>query len=136
MALEHLSCGHCQRKNLHFQTLCNSLSPLLVFASLKKKDHLYSALTIHPLYLKEYPTHGYSKQIERIYIQFSSVTQSCPTFCNPINCNTPGRHVHHQLLEFTQTHVHRVSDAIQPSHPLVYPIPPALNPSQHQGLFQ
>ena len=69
-------------------------------------------------------------------IQFSSVTQSCPTLCNPMNHSTPGLPIHHQLLEFTQTHVHWVSDAIQPSHPLSSPSPPAPNPSQHQGLFQ
>ena len=68
--------------------------------------------------------------------QFSSVAQLCPTLCNPMNRSTPGLPVHHQLLEFTQTHVHRVSDAIQPSHPLSSPSPPAPNPSQHQGLFQ
>ena len=69
-------------------------------------------------------------------VQFSSVTQSCPTLCDHMNCSTPGLPVHHQLLEFTQTHVHRVSDAIQPSHPLSSPSPPAPNPSQHQSLFQ
>ena len=69
-------------------------------------------------------------------IQFCSVTQSCPTLCNPRNHSTPGLPVHHQLPEFTQTHVHRVSDAIQPSHPLSSPSPPVPNPSQHQGLFQ
>ena len=69
------------------------------------------------------------------FIQFSSVTQSCPTLCNPMNHSTPGLPVHHQLPEFTQTHVHRVGDAIQPSHPLSSPSPPAPNPSQHQGLF-
>ena len=69
-------------------------------------------------------------------VQFSSVAQSCLTLCNPMNCSTPGLPVHHQLLEFTQTHVHRVSDAIQPSHPLSSPSPPAPNPSQHQSLFQ
>ena len=68
--------------------------------------------------------------------QIRSVTQSCPTLCDPMNCSTPGLPVHHQLLEFTQTHVHRVSDAIQPSHPLSSPFPPAPNPSQHQSLFQ
>ena len=68
--------------------------------------------------------------------QFSSVTQLCPTLCNPMNRSTPGLPVHHQLPEFTQTQVHRVGDAIQPSHPLSSPSPPALNPSQHQGLFQ
>ena len=69
-------------------------------------------------------------------VQFSSVAQSCPTLCDPINHSTPGLPVHHQLPEFTQTHVHRVSDAIQPSHPLLSPSPPAPNPSQHQSLFQ
>ena len=68
--------------------------------------------------------------------QFSSVTQSCPTLCDPMNLSTPGLPVHHQLPKFTQTHVHQVSDAIQPSHPLLSPSPPASNPSQHQGLFQ
>ena len=69
-------------------------------------------------------------------IQFSSVSQSCPILCDPMNCNTLGLPVHHQLPEFTQTHVHRVGDAIQPSHPLSSPSPPAHNPSQHQSLFQ
>ena len=67
---------------------------------------------------------------------FSSVTQSCPILCDPMNRSTPALPVHHQLPESTQTHVHRVSDAIQPSHPLSSPSPPALNLSQHQGLFQ
>ena len=69
-------------------------------------------------------------------VQFSSVAQSCPTLCDPVNRSTPGLPVHHQLPEFTQTHVHRVSDAIQPSHPLSSPSPPAPNPSQHQSLLQ
>ena len=69
-------------------------------------------------------------------VQFSSVTQSCPTLCDPMNCSTPGLPVHHQLPEFTQTHVHWVGDAIQPSHPLSSPSPAALNPSQYQILFQ
>ena len=68
-------------------------------------------------------------------VQFCSVTQSCPTLWDPMDRSTPGFPVHHQLLEFTQTHVHRVSDAIQPSHPLSSPSP-ALNLSQNQGLFQ
>ena len=67
--------------------------------------------------------------------QFSSVTQSCPILCDPMDCSTPGLPVHHQLPEFTQTHVHWVGDAIQPSHPLSSPAPPAFNLSQHQGLF-
>ena len=69
-------------------------------------------------------------------VQFSSVAQLCPTLCNPMNRSRLGLPVHHQLLESTQTHAHRVEDAIQPSHPLSSPSPPALNPSQHQGLFQ
>ena len=68
--------------------------------------------------------------------QFSSAAQLCPTLCDPMNYSTPGLPVHHQLPEFTQTHVHRVSDAIQPSHPLSSPSPPAPNSSQHQRLFQ
>ena len=68
--------------------------------------------------------------------QIRSVTQSCPTLCNPMNRSTPGLPVHHQLLAFTETHVHRVGDAIQPSHALSSPSPPAPNPSQHQSLFQ
>ena len=66
----------------------------------------------------------------------SSVTQSCPALCDPMNRSTPGLPVHHQLPEFTQTHVHWVGGAIQPSHPLSSPSPPVPNPSQHQGLFQ
>ena len=69
-------------------------------------------------------------------VQFSSVAQSCPTLCDPMNRSTPGLPVHHQLPEFTQTHIHRVSDAIQPSHPLSSPSPPAPSPSQHLSLFQ
>ena len=69
-------------------------------------------------------------------VQLSSVAQSCLTLCYPMNRSTSGLPIHHQLLEFTQTHVHRVGDAIQPSHPLLSPSPPAPNPSQHQSLFQ
>ena len=69
-------------------------------------------------------------------VQFSSVAQSCLTLCDPMNRSTPSLPVHHQLPEFTQTHAHRVSDAIQPSHLLSSPSPPAPNPSQHQSLFQ
>ena len=77
--------------------------------------------------LSWYPTHG---------VQFSSVAQLCLTLCNSMDCSTPGLPVNHQLLEFTQTHVHRVGDAIQPSYPLSSPSPPASSPSQHQSLFQ
>ena len=68
--------------------------------------------------------------------QIRSVAQSCPTLCDPMNRSMPGLPVHHQPPEFTQTHVHRVSDAIQPSHPLASPSPPVPNPSQHQSLCQ
>ena len=78
--------------------------------------------------MSRYKQHAYS-------VQFSSVAQSCPTLCDPMNHSTPDFPVYHQLPEFTQTHVHRVSDAIQPSHPLSSPSPPAPNPSQHQSLF-
>ena len=83
------------------------------------------------------PDRGTLKIISRFSsVQFSSVAQSCPTLCDPMNCSMPGVPVHHQLPEFTQTHVHRVSDAIQLSHPLSSPSPPAPNPSQHLNLFQ
>ena len=92
-------------------------------------------------------TNSICLQIERSFIinyippalqsvQFSSVAQSCPTLCDLMNRSTPGLPVHHQLPEPTQTRVHRVGDAIQPSHPLSFPSPPAPNPSQHQGLFK
>ena len=84
---------------------------------------LHSSVTFFPMWC-QFTLH--------FRIQFISVAQSCPTLCNPINRSTPGLPVHHQLPEFTQTHVHQVSDAIQP----LSPSPPALNPSQHQGLFQ
>ena len=82
------------------------------------------AIYCHPAYLTSMQS------------QLSSVAQSCPTLCDPMTCSTPGLPVHYQLPEFTQTHVHRVSDAIQPSHPLSSPSPPAPNHSQHQSLFQ
>ena len=86
-------------------------------------SHILSALNIHRL------PHYQS-------VQFSSVAQSCPTLCNPMNRSMPGLPVHHKLLEFTQTHAHRVGNAIQPSHPLSSPSPPAPNHSQHQGLLK
>ena len=78
---------------------------------------------------------GFTGEFNQTF-QFSSVAQWCPTLCHPMNCSMPGLPVHHQLPEFTQPHVHRVSDAIQPSHPLSSPSPLAPNPSQHQSLFQ
>ena len=75
----------------------------------------------------------YILSVSMNHLAFSSVAQLCLTLCDPMNCSMPGLPVHHQRPEFTQTHVHRVSDAIQPSHPLSSPSPPAPNPSQHQS---
>ena len=87
------------------------------------------------------PLESYAKlfvplHFSREWYQFSSVAQLCPTLCDPMDCSTPGLRVHHQLPEPAQTHVHRVGDAIQPSHPLSSPSPPAFSLSQHRGLFQ
>ena len=97
-------------------------------------DKLYS-LSLLQVFTKVY---SYTLISWYVFISqsVSSVTQSCPTLCYPMNRSTPGLPVHHQLPEFTQTHVHRVGDAIQPSHPLLSPSPPAPNPPQHQSLFQ
>ena len=76
------------------------------------------------------------QQPKNVQVHFSSATQLCQILFDPMDCSTPGFPVYHQLLELTQTHVHRDGDAIQPSHPLSSPFPPALNLSQHQGLFQ
>ena len=87
------------------------------------------------------PREYYAKEInhtekDKYHIQCSSVAQSCPTLWDPMNRSTPALPVHYHLPEFTQTHIHRVHNAIQPSHPLSSPSPHAPNPSQHQGLFQ
>ena len=76
------------------------------------------------------------QKVRCLHWKFSSVTQSCPTLCDPMDCCTPGLPVHHHLPEFTQTHVHQVGDAIQPSHPLSSPSPPTFSLSQHQRLFK
>ena len=102
-------------------------------SSLKKKA-LFMLYPLHFLVNFERLSVSTKKNLQ--FSSFSSVAQLCPTLCDPMNRSTPGFPVHHQLLEFTQTHVHRVGDAIQPSHPLSSPSLPAPNPSQHQGLFQ
>ena len=108
----------------------NSLqSPSFLILSHPSSRPLWTGIIIHYLVSFLLPLHFWS-------VQFSSVTQSCPTLCDPMNRSTPGLPVHHQLPEFTQIHVHWVSDAIQPSHPLLSPSPPAPNPPQHQSLFQ
>ena len=105
--------------------------------------HLNSWLLFHPLSVIF--SHQSSTPLAVIFLEcksdltissvpFNSVTQSCPTLCNSMDCSTPGFPVHHQLPEFTRTHVHWVSDAIQPSHPLSSPSAPTFNLSQHQGL--
>ena len=88
------------------------------------------------LYKSKWETQVLIPSLVQCSVQFSPVAQSCPTLCDPMNRSTPGLPVHHQLPEITQTHVHQVGDAIQPSHPLSSPSPPAPNPSQHQSLFQ
>ena len=107
-------------------------------------SNVYFPLAVHQFWKKEYvvtvlmvafPQAPSIPQLP-LDIQFSSVTQSCPTLCNPMGCSTSDFPVHHQLLELTQTHVHWVDDAIQPSHRLASPSPPAFNLSQHQGLFK
>ena len=105
------------RSNSQNQTWNNGLVP--------NRERSMSRLYCHPAYLTDMQSQS-----------VSSVTQSCLTLCNPIDCSMPGLPVHHQLLEFTQTHVHRVGDAIQPSHPLLSPSPLAFNLSRHWGLFK
>ena len=123
------------------------ISPSLGFSSFLYSHTVYFSLPwllptpvssgfLHLVHSHPKPhAHKYFQLIVGWIIQFSSATQSCPTLCDPIDCSTPGLPVHHQLLEFTQTHAHWVSDAIQPSHPLLSPSP-AFNLFQHQGLFK
>ena len=117
-----------------FRKTNHCILKLLCFVFMMQKSsgvpvaHSFQRITTHHLHP---PTNYYHYNH-----QFSSVAQSCPTLCDPMNRSTPGLPVHHQLPEFTQTHVHQVGDAIQPSHPLSSPSPPAPNPSQHQSLFQ
>ena len=98
--------------------------------NLKKNGYMCNWVTL--LYMWNW--HSIVNQLQSS--QFSSVTQLCPTLCEPMDWSMPGLPVYHQLLEFTQTHVHWVGDAIQSSHPLPSPSPPGFNFSQHQGLFQ
>ena len=104
----------------------------------RTRSHMLQ-LRVHMQQLKilHAATKTHRNQINKFFFKkFSSVAQSYPTLCDPMDCSTPGPPVHHQLPESTQTHVHCVGDAIQPSHPPLSPSPPALNLSQHQGLFQ
>ena len=110
-------------------TLCSGIS-------------IISSTETRKAYCKPYCRQSHCWAVEMVLFnwfwshQFSSVTQSYLTLCNPMDCSTPGFSVHHQLPELTQTHIHRVNDAIQPSHPLLSLSPPTFNLSQHQDLFQ
>ena len=115
-----------------FTMLCNHLLYWVLkhfFTQKKKNKNPVSIKQLLPHYLA-------TTKLLFVSIQFSSVAQLCPAICNPMDCSTPGLPGHHQLLEFIQTHVHWVGDAIQPSHPLSFPSPPIFNLSQHQGLFK
>ena len=131
----------------HRITVALGTRQMLVFSNSDFSHQCVSSMDVY-CYLTELPlvllrvilTDGPTTKIERncsfSSVQFSSVAQSCLTLCDPMNRSTPGLPVYHQLPESTQTHVHRVGDAIQPSYALSSPSPPAPNPSQHQGLFQ
>ena len=109
--------------------------PLIVTAP--KRSILFSSPTCNVSLMLLFLSLSLSHTLPTVQftVQLSSAAQSCPTLCNPMNCSTPGLPAHHQLSEFTQTHFHQVGDAVQPSHPLSSPFPPAPNPSQHQSLF-
>ena len=110
------------------------IGPLIFFASLISVH--FQGKPFNNTVIQVYaPTTNAEDLQDLLVCSVSSVAQSCPTLCHPMNCSTPGSPVHHQLLELAQAHVHRVSDAIQLSHPLS-PSPPAFNLSQHQGPFQ
>ena len=116
-----------QKWNIHLQQIQHSL---------KYRHKMRSAIVTFTTTTVVLVTKSYIFPMPFIPGFFGSVAQSCPTLCDPMNRSTPGLPVHHQLLEFTQTPVRWVGVAIQPSHPLSSPSPPALNLSQHQGLFQ
>ena len=103
-----------------------------VLSTFPASDHLQSLLTHHITWDTPFFIVGCRVSFSSV----SSVAQLCPTLCDPVDCSTPGFPVHHQLPEFTQTHIHRVGDAIQPSHPVSSLSLPAFNLSQHQGLFK
>ena len=124
--------------DLTFFTEHNSdnLSKVIVYI---KSIHFYFWMVYHGVYMKQFKQVNNEEHLShfQVSVQFSSVQLlSHVWLCDPMNRSTPGLPVHHYLPEFTQTHIHRVSDAIQPSHPLLSPSPPPPNPSQHQGLFQ
>ena len=129
---------------LHYNSVATEVCPENITWQDLNLQNIYKDLSLlHKELLMHLVWFGKSEFIHsvlRIHLldnmRYSSAAQSCPTLWHPMDCSTPGLPVYHQLLEFTQTHVHWVGDAIQPSHPLSSPSPPAFNPSQHQGLFQ
>ena len=125
----HFLCGVHPAKTIIWKDTCNPVFTAALFTIARTWKQPKCPLTDEWIKMWFICTMEYS-------VQFSSVTQLYPTLCNPMNCSTPGLPVYHQLPESTQTHIHRVDNAIQPSHPLSSPSPPALNLSQHQGLFQ
>ena len=142
-----MQCGWLQTFDLHKPFSETTHSPIFFF----QNNFFFLPLSLYnsvvllfekyfwcPLHLKDGLAKDYIWDLTLLFFfnVFSSVAQSCLTLCDPMGCSTPGLPVHHQLLEFTQTHVHCVGDAIQSSHPLSSPSPPAFNLSQHQGLFQ
>ena len=110
------------------QSPCPHGRPLLICASTRRHSHTHRQVWLRCDYTKAFDCVDQNKL-------FISVAQLCPGLCDPMDCSTPGFPVHHQPPDLAQTHVHQVSDAIQPSHPLLSPSPPAFNLSQHQGLF-
>ena len=130
--------GHAEDLSLYFYLLSLFFSIFFFFlgeglGGYQRSLKFICGISTFSIYIWININRLFSKQFS---VQFSSVAQLCLTLCDPKNRSTPGPPVYHQLPEFTQTHVHRVSDAIQPSHPLSSPSPPAPNPSQHQSLFQ
>ena len=120
-----------ENKNLNYSCMKPASIRLFYFAILNRRkiaDHWVELVYCTFFSFKTREIHS--------FVQFSSIAQSCLTLCDPMDCSTTGFLVHLQLQELTQTHVHRVGDAIQPSHPLSFPSPPAFNFSQHQGLYQ
>ena len=118
---------------------CCDLCPSMHWPMFCSKSFMVSGFTFKPIihfeFIFVYDVRKCSSFI-LLHVQFSSVAQSCPALCDPMDCSTPGLAVHHQLPEFTQTHVHWVGDAIQSSHPLLSLSPSTFNFSQHQSLFQ
>ena len=132
----------CSPAPLSWNLACSptwKLTEPSAFEFTETSSHKYGWLNhwqLNLLWLTSLPSLDGQQSAPGTFSQFSSVTQSCPTLWDPMNRSMPGFPVHHQLPEFTQTHAHRDGDAIQPSHLLSSPSPPAPNPSQHQGLFQ